>query len=77
MKSNQIDRAPIGAWLLAVLGIVSVLFGLALAAPGGEWPPLLAEPMAWIVFVVTGIALLGTAAFPMIFRRLADEDEQG
>lgn len=67
-----LPRLPV--WLIA-LGALCVLFGLALTAGiGSGWHPLLASDGAGIVFIVSGIALAGSAAFPLVFARLAAGD---
>lgn len=62
---------------MALCGIAAALFGLALMlGAGGDWHPLLAEDGAGVVFLVSGIALIGSAAFPIVLRRLANDDER-
>lgn len=68
---------PLFAWLLALAGALLMLFGLALMLGAGVgWHPLLAESGAGVVFLVSGIALAGSAAFPMVLRRLAAQDHR-
>ena len=61
---------------MALCGTATTVFGLALMLRAGrDWHPLLAEDGAGVVFLVSGIALAGSAAFPIVLRRLASADE--
>ena len=69
-------RVPWLAWFMALCGAATTVFGLALMfGAGRDWHPLLAEDGAGVVFLVSGIALAGSAAFPLVLRRLASADE--
>ncbi|KAA3655636.1 MAG: hypothetical protein DWQ11_00175 [Proteobacteria bacterium] len=64
------------AWLMILAGAVCIVFGLALmAGVGGGWHPVLASDGAGIVLLVSGIALAGSGAFPLVFARLAADDD--
>lgn len=66
---------PLASWLLGVPGVLALLAGgLLLAADDSVLPPLLAEPGAALVLIVSAVALLGSAAFPLVFSRLAARD---
>lgn len=66
---------PLSAWLLAIAGGLCLILA-ALLECGGLTPrhPLLAEPAAALALLVTGIALLASAAFPAALARLAAQD---
>lgn len=67
---------PFSALVLAALGLPCLGYGLALLAGVGSFGhPLLTEPGAGIAFAVTGIALVGSAGFPFMLRRLANAEE--
>jgi len=81
MSGGADDTPPMGtpwlAWSMALCGLTAALFGLALMlGMGRDWHPLLAEDGAGVVFLVSGIALIGSAAFPIVLRRLARADER-
>ncbi|NMG70040.1 hypothetical protein [Parazoarcus communis] len=66
---------PLSTWLLGIPGLVCLIAGLVLAA--GDFSghhPMLAEPGTAIVLIVSAVALLGSAAFPAVLKRLADND---
>ncbi len=67
---------PLSAWLLGIPGTLCLLSGAVLLA--GDFHtlhPLLADAGAGIVLIVSGIALLGSAGFPLVLSRLAAGDE--
>lgn len=67
---------PLSAWLLGIPGLVCLIAGLALAMSDfSGLHPMLAEPGTAIVLIVSAIALLGSAAFPAVLKRLADKDQ--
>jgi len=42
----------------------------------GSWlHPLLEDPMAGLAFIVSALALFGSAAFPLVLRRLQDAEQ--
>ncbi len=66
---------PLAAWLLGLPGMVCLCAGLLLLA--GDFAslhPLLAGSAAGLALLVSAIALLGSAAFPVVLRRLAERD---
>ena len=66
---------PLSTLILGLLGILTAIPGLAsLTGMGQALHPVLEDPMAGLAFVVSAIALLGSAAFPLVMRRLADAD---
>ena len=68
---------PWFAWSMALCGAAATLFGLALMfGMGRNWHPLLAEDGAGVVFLASGIALVGSAMFPIVLRHLANADER-
>lgn len=65
-------RVPLASWLLGLPGVLALLAGgLLLAVDIRHLPPLLAEPGAPLVLIVSAVALLGSAAFPFVIARLA------
>lgn len=57
------------------LGVVSLVIGIvALAGIGGDIHPLLADEGTGIAMIVTAIALFLTGAFPLVLRRLAEQE---
>ncbi|MFV0664537.1 hypothetical protein [Denitromonas sp.] len=76
MAENPRRSPPLFAWLMILSGGLCALFGLALMAGFGlAWHPLLASDGAGIVLLVSGIALAGSGAFPLVFARLAAADD--
>jgi hypothetical protein len=68
---------PLSALALAALGLPCLAYGVALLFGAGHFGhPLLLEPGAGIAFAVTGVALVGSAGFPFVLRRLANAEEQ-
>ncbi|AWI77183.1 MAG: hypothetical protein C0607_03260 [Azoarcus sp.] len=66
---------PISAWLLGLPGLACLLAGLVLLAGDfSDVHPVLAESGTAIALIVSAIALLGSAAFPVVLRHLADAD---
>lgn len=69
-------RLPVGAWLLGVPGLLCLVAGgLLLAGLGADLHPLLQESGAGLVLLVSGVALVGSAAFPLVLAELAAKDE--
>lgn len=72
------SRWPLSAWLLGIPGFICLLFGTALMLGlGRSLHPLLANTGAGLAVLVSGVALVGSAAFPIAFARLAARDEDG
>ena len=68
-------RLPAGAWLLGLPGLACLVVGLLLLAGFGvEQHPLLQESGAGLVLLVSGVALVGSAAFPLVLAELAVRD---
>jgi hypothetical protein len=60
---------------LTALGIISLIIGIvALTGIGGGLHPLLADEGTGIAMIVTAIALFLTGAFPLVLRRLAEQE---
>ncbi len=75
MRQASSPPIPLASWLLGLPGIAALVAGgLVLAAEERVLPPLLAEPGAALVLIVSAVALLGSAAFPLAFARLAARD---
>lgn len=73
-----LKRLPVGAWLLGVPGLLCLIAGVVLLAGlGVDLHPLLQESGAGLVLLVSGVALVGSAAFPLVLAELAAKDEQG
>lgn len=69
-------RLPVGAWLLGAPGLLCLVAGgLLLAGLGADLHPLLQESGAGLVLLVSGVALVGSAAFPLVLAELAAKDE--
>ncbi|NMG33848.1 hypothetical protein GRF61_05210 [Azoarcus sp. TTM-91] len=69
---------PLSAWLLGIPGLLCLLAGFALLV--GDFSashPILAEAGTALALIVSAVALLGSAAFPVVLARLAREDEKG
>ncbi|TVO67909.1 hypothetical protein [Denitromonas ohlonensis] len=76
MTEARPKSPPVLASLMIVIGALCTIFGLALMAGlGADWHPLLATDGAGIVMLVSGIALAGSGAFPLVFARLAAGDD--
>jgi hypothetical protein len=72
----KLKRLPAGAWLLGVPGLFSLAAGtLLLAGFGADLHPMFADSGAGLVLLVSGVALVGSAAFPLVLAELAARDE--
>ena len=61
--------------ILSILGVLCALPGLAsLAGFGPLLHPVLDDPMAGLAFLVSAIALLGSAAFPLVIEKLKENE---
>ena len=70
-----LKRLPAGAWLMGIPGLACLAAGLVLLAGfGAGLHPLLEESGAGLVLLVSGVALLGSAAFPLVLAELAARD---
>lgn len=75
-QAKPANALPLSAWLLGLPGIACLLSGLVLLM--GDFSamhPILAESGTAIALIVSAIALLGSAAFPVALRRLANADD--
>lgn len=71
-----LKRLPAGAWLMGIPGLLCLLAGaLLLAGLGTDLHPLLQESGAGLVLIVSGVALVGSAAFPLVLAELAAKDD--
>ena len=69
------SRYPLSFIVLSALSIACAVPGLvSIAGLGEALHPLLADPMAGLAFLVSAIALLGSAAFPLVIARLKSND---
>ena len=63
---------------MGIPGLACLAAGLLLLAGfGADLHPLLEESGAGLVLLVSGVALLGSAAFPLVLAELAAKDGQG
>jgi hypothetical protein len=75
MGTHQRTRWPLSVWIMGLLGLACILAGLLLLAGiGTALHPLLANSGAGLAMIVSGIALVGSAGFPLAFARLAARD---
>lgn len=73
-----LKRLPVGAWLLGIPGLLCLIAGgLLLVGLEADLHPLLQESGAGLVLLVSGVALVGSAAFPLVLAELAAKDGQG
>jgi branched-subunit amino acid permease len=57
------------------LGVISLVIGIvALTGIGGNLHPLLADEGTGIAMIATAVALFLTGAFPLVLRRLAEQE---
>lgn len=64
-------RFPFSFIALSFLGILCLIPGLlSLAGFGASLHPVLDDPMAGLAFIVSAVALFGSAAFPLVIARL-------
>lgn len=69
-------RIPLTAWILGLCGIVCMIAGLLVVASDlGSIHPILADSGTGIALIASAVALIGSAAFPIAFARLADRDQ--
>jgi len=66
---------PLSAWLLGLPGLACLIAGIVLLTfDFGALHPLLGGSGAGVALLVSAVALLGSAAFPLVIRRLAARD---
>lgn len=62
--------------ILSTLGTLCLIPGaLSLAGLGGSLHPILDDPMAGLAFIVSAIALFGSAAFPLVIEKLKEKED--
>ena len=62
---------PLSFIVLSLLGVVCLIPGLiSLSGFGAVVHPVLDDPMAGLAFIVSAVALFGSAAFPLVLARL-------
>lgn len=75
MSTTPPPAIPLAAWLLGLPGIACLAAGAALLAGDfSAYHPILAEPGTGLALLVSALALLGSAAFPLVLARLARGD---
>ncbi|MCB1906076.1 MAG: hypothetical protein KDH15_01805 [Rhodocyclaceae bacterium] len=63
---------PVIGLLLLSMAIPMLAAGIAVSSGAGrQWHPLLDAPGAGLALVVSALALIGSAAFPIVLARLA------
>jgi len=68
-------RYPFSFIALSGLGLLCALTGLlSLAGFGASLHPVLEDPMAGLAFLVSAVALLGSAAFPLVIEKLKENE---
>lgn len=68
-------RYPVSFIALSILGVFCLVPGLlSLAGFGASLHPVLDDPMAGLAFIVSAVALFGSAAFPLVIARLKRGD---
>ena len=68
-------RYPASFIILSILGTLCAVSGLlSLIGLGGLIHPLLDDPMAGLAFIVSAVALFGSAAFPLVIEKLKESD---
>jgi len=66
---------PLSFIVLSLLGTLCAIPGLvSLAGFGASLHPVLDDPMAGLAFIVSAVALFGSAAFPLVIARLKQGD---
>lgn len=68
-------RYPLSFVVLTALGVLCAIPGLlSMAGFGALLHPVLDDPMAGLAFIVSAVALFGSAAFPLVIARLKQGD---
>lgn len=68
-------RYPFSFIALSSLGLLCAIPGIvSLAGFGASLHPVLDDPMAGLAFIVSAIALIGSAAFPLIIAKLKENE---
>lgn len=68
-------RYPFSFIALSCLGLLCTIPGLlSLSGFGALLHPVLDDPMAGLAFVVSAVALFGSAAFPLVIEKLKENE---
>ncbi|UCV11537.1 hypothetical protein KI614_15590 [Dechloromonas denitrificans] len=68
-------RYPYSFIALGSLGLLCTLVGLFSLFGLGAWlHPVLDDPMAGLAFIVSAVALFGSAAFPLVIEKLKENE---
>ena len=68
-------RYPYSFIALGSLGLLGTLVGLlSLLGFGALLHPVLDDPMAGLAFIVSAVALFGSAAFPLVIEKLKENE---
>ena len=68
-------RYPYSFIALGSLGLLCTLVGLlSLLGFGTLLHPVLDDPMAGLAFIVSAVALFGSAAFPLVIEKLKENE---
>ncbi|QRM18084.1 hypothetical protein GBK02_01105 [Dechloromonas sp. TW-R-39-2] len=68
-------RYPYSFIALGSLGLLCTLVGLFSLFGLGSWlHPVLDDPMAGLAFIVSAVALFGSAAFPLVIEKLKENE---
>ena len=71
----MLRRYPASFVILSALGVLCALTGVAsLLGFGGLLHPILEDPMAGLAFIVSAVALAGSAAFPLVIETLKEDE---
>ncbi len=75
--THNMRRYPISFIILTTLGLACAILGaMSIAGFGNSLHPVLEDPMAGLVFIVSAIALIGSGAFPLVIEKLKNADPQ-
>ena len=68
-------RYPASFIVLSLLGLLCAVIGaISLAGFGASLHPMLEDPMGGLAFIVSAIALVGSAAFPLVIEKLKEDE---
>ena len=68
-------RYPYSCIALGSLGLLCTLIGLlSVLGFGSLLHPVLDDPMAGLAFIVSAVALFGSAAFPLVIEKLKENE---
>ncbi len=66
-------RYPLSFVVLTALGVLCAIPGLlSVAGFGALLHPVLDDPMAGLIFIVSAVALIGSGAFPLVIEKLKE-----